>query len=131
MINYQDHEENKTKRVMIVEDEALIALLFQRDLARRGYTIVGVFSSGEAALEFWAGGARADIVLMDIQLDGDLDGIQTAITLQAMASFYLIYMTGYGNEEIKSRAMETKPAAFFEKPVDPRELSAFLEKLLV
>ncbi|MEI8308043.1 MAG: diguanylate cyclase [Chloroflexales bacterium] len=109
-------------RILIVEDEALIA----RDLATTvesfGHAVVGVTSSGEDALTL-AATQQPDLVLMDIRLSGSLDGIATAQQMHIPT----VYLTAHADDETMRRAAATQPAGYLLKPFDERALWSTLE----
>ncbi len=113
-------------RLLIVEDESIIA----RDLATTvesfGHAVVGVVGSGEAALAL-AAMHRPDLVLMDIRLSGPLDGIATAQRLQSPTHIPVVYLTAHADTETMRRAAATDPAGYLLKPFDERALWGILE----
>ncbi|NTU78765.1 MAG: diguanylate cyclase [Chloroflexales bacterium] len=108
-------------RLLIVEDEAIIA----RDLASTvesfGHKVVGLVDSGETALAL-AAEARPDLVLMDIHLSGALDGIATAEQLQARLHLPVLYLSAHADEATMRRAAATAPAGYLLKPFNERAL---------
>lgn len=114
------------KKIMIVEDEGLVALKIKKDVERIGYDVVNVFASGEEAL----GGieaARPDLILMDIKLQGEMDGIGTADHISQKYDVPVIYLTAHSEEETLRRAKITEPYGFLLKPVNEKELRIALE----
>ncbi|NTU85983.1 MAG: response regulator, partial [Chloroflexales bacterium] len=113
-------------RLLIVEDEAIIA----RDLATTvesfGHAVVGVVASGAEALAL-AAEQQPDLVLMDIHLAGRLDGIATARQLQAQRPLPVIYLTAHVDDETMRRAAATGPVGYLLKPFDERTLWSMLE----
>lgn len=103
-------------RVMLVEDEALNVLLMKKLLRHIGYDDVHEFSSGEKALDAYPA-LRPDVVLMDIQLAGSMDGIETTISIKRILDRPVIYTTGYGDLETRERADRSGAAAFLLKPI--------------
>ncbi len=108
-------------RVAIVEDESIVALDISAQLRSSGYDVVGIYPSGEQALTGLAD-APADIVLLDIRLRGELDGVETAQLVKARFGLPVILLTAYGDEATLQRAKLAQPFAFILKPVDAREL---------
>ena len=115
------------EKILIVEDNAIVALETKERLKRLGYTIAGVVGSGRDAISM-ARTAMPDMVLMDINLKGDIDGITVAEQIRTFCPAPVIYITAYANEEIKSRAMKTNPAAYLVKPFRELELYSTIEK---
>jgi PAS domain S-box-containing protein len=120
---------NAPTRVMIVEDEQVVALNLCQRLKKLGYDVPIMVSSGAAALAEIAAG-RPDIVLMDIHIDGDLDGIETARRIPPNLMMPVIYLTAYSEESTLDRARETKPYGYLLKPFSERELHATIKMAL-
>lgn len=118
-----------TVNILIVEDEALLALALRLDLERSGYTVCEVVTSAEAAIEK-AVQERPDVVLMDISLYSDTDGIEAAEEIRTRVGTPIIYITGYTNREIRERTAATQPLGYFVKPVDFRALQQTIDSAL-
>lgn len=103
--------------VLIVEDEAVMAMYLQIALKRAGINVSATVSTGEEAIEV-SSEKRPDVVLMDIRLAGELDGISAAKEIQKEHNSQIIFMTGYSNEETMHLAEEVKPLAYLVKPFD-------------
>jgi CheY-like chemotaxis protein len=112
-------------RVMIVEDEAITAMATGAMLKRLGHVVLASVSSGEAALEAVRRG-RPDLVLMDIRLDGELDGIETARRLRQALDVPVVFVSAYVDDQTRSRAAETRPLAFVAKPLSEVDLGRLL-----
>ena len=113
-------------RVLIVEDEALIALLLERQLRSLGCVDVAKTPSGEGAVEM-TGATSWDLVLMDIHLAGKLNGIEAARIIMARATHPAIaFMTAFGDPASRRAALELDPLAFMEKPLGVENLKALL-----
>lgn len=117
-------------RVMIVEDEAITAMATGAMLKRLGHEVLASVSSGEAALEAFHRG-RPDLVLMDIRLDGALDGIETARLLRRDGNVPVVFVSAYVDDQTRSRAAEVDPLAFVAKPLDEVDLGRLLGLLPV
>ena len=115
------------RRILIVEDERLIALDLQRRLTQLGYTVVGNVAAGAQAITA-AFQLRPDLVLMDIRLQGEMDGIDAALQIQADRSVPIIYLTAYVDESTIQRAQATSPWGFLRKPFHVRDLQAILNR---
>jgi PAS domain S-box-containing protein len=116
-------------RVLIAEDESLIAEELQDRLNRMGLTVAAVVASGEDAI------ARArellpDLVLMDIRLKGHLDGIEAAACLREQFNIPVIYLTAHSDDATINRAKRTGPVGYLLKPFAERELSVTIELAL-
>ncbi|EGJ51062.1 HD domain-containing phosphohydrolase [Desulfocurvibacter africanus] len=114
---------------MIVEDEAIVALDIQNRLRLLGYEIVTVVSSGEEALEA-AARYSPELILMDIMLDGDIDGIEAAAIIRERHRIPLVYLTAYADEKTLQRAKITEPFGYIIKPFEDRELGITIEMAL-
>jgi len=108
-------------RILIVEDEPIIAADLADRLIEMGYDIAGQCSSGEEALEL-APGVLPDLILMDIQLDGAMDGIETATRINRKQHIPVIFLTSNSDDATFSRAKATMPAAFLSKPFRGKDL---------
>jgi PAS domain S-box-containing protein len=113
-------------RVLIVEDEVIIASDLSYTLQSMGYSVTGTVRSGEAALESVAK-APPDLVVMDINLDGKLDGIETADAIHKTRDIPVIYLTAYADKPLLERAKITGPYGYLITPYDERELRSVVE----
>lgn len=109
--------------ILIVEDEALNACLMQFALQRSGHRIAKTVASGEDALDFvLSADAAVDLVLMDICLDGELDGIETVTKIHEKKRIPVIYVTASTDGETFSRAQKTEMRGYLKKPYLQEEL---------
>jgi len=115
--------------VLIVEDEAVIAMDLERRLRKLGYRVATTVPSGEEALT-WAAQKRPDLVLMDIVLCGELDGVHTAEELRRRYGLPVIFLTAYSDDKTLSRASGVRPYGYLLKPFDDRELYTAIEMAL-
>lgn len=115
-------------RVMIVEDERIVAFNLRQRLLKLGYEVPAVAASSEQAL-MEVDQNNPDIVLMDINIEGDMDGIQTAEQL-GEGSPPVIYLTAHSEETTLARARSTKPYGYLIKPFSERELHATIQMAL-
>src|SRR5205085_12226005 len=100
---------------VVVEDERIVALNLKQRLTRLGYDVTALATSGEGALAAIA--ARPpDIVLMDIHIDGDMDGIDTAEAIPADLHIPVAYLTAYAEEATLDRARHTRPYGYLLTP---------------
>lgn len=113
-------------RVMVVEDEAIVALNLREQLGRLGYHVVAVTATGEHTLRL-LDEARPDVVLMDINIQGDIDGIETAARIPDAHYVPVIYLTAYAEEATIQRAKATNPSGYLLKPFSERELHATIQ----
>lgn len=116
-------------KILIVDDEIIIAREIEYRLQQLGYAIVGAASSGEEALELVAL-HQPDLVLMDIVLKGAMDGIEAAAEIVRQWNIPVIFVTAYTDEETLQRAKITEPYAYIVKPFSERELRANIEMAL-
>lgn len=116
-------------RVMVVEDESIVALNLCRTLTRLGYNASTTFSNGADALRHIVE-HKPDIVLMDIHIDGDIDGIETAARIPQDLMLPVIYLTAYSEDATLERARTTKPYGYLVKPFSERELHATITMAL-
>jgi PAS domain S-box-containing protein len=114
---------------MIVEDERITALALSNTLSRLGYEIAGAHSSGEAALRHIAE-RPPDLVLMDIHLEGAIDGIETAARIPPSLMIPVVYLSAFADGPVLQRARATKPYGYVVKPASERELNAAIEMAL-
>ncbi|HTH14761.1 MAG TPA: response regulator, partial [Spirochaetia bacterium] len=108
-------ETRTSSRIFIVEDEPIISRDLQIRLTRYGYEVCGIESDGRSALAR-IGEARPDIILMDINIEGDLDGIQVAGEVNLWWHIPVLFLTAYSDDETFERAKAVKPAGFIVKP---------------
>ena len=116
-------------KIMIVEDESIIALDIKRSLSRLGYAITGVAASGETAL-LKIKDHMPHLVLMDIHLKGDMDGIQTSERIKSNFQLPIIYLTANADSSTFKSAQLTDPHAYLLKPFDERALGIAIEVAL-
>jgi CheY-like chemotaxis protein len=116
-------------RILIVEDEAIVACDLQSRLESFGYEVVGIAASGEQAVRL-AAEASPDLVLMDIQLRGQCDGIQVAETLRAEHRVGIIFLSAHSTDDMLTRAKLTEPLAYLLKPYQERELKIAIDVAL-
>ncbi|MBN1326490.1 MAG: response regulator [Candidatus Cloacimonetes bacterium] len=114
------------KQIMIVEDERIIAEDIKRTLINFGYAVTGILSSGELAIKA-ARDKKPDLVLMDIMLEGPMNGIEAAGIIRSEIQTPVIYLTAYANEKTLQSAKITEPFGYIIKPFEERELHATIE----
>ena len=113
-------------KVLIVDDDDVILSIEKWRLSNLGYDICGSAGSGKDALACVAK-QRPDIVLMDITLKGEIDGIETAAQIKKNFNIPVIFVSSHTDEEILSRAIAVKPDGFVKKPFDDDNLRIALE----
>lgn len=117
---------NDRPRIMIVEDEQIIAMHISTVLSVFDYDVVEMVPTGEEALMLLKE-KKPDLVFMDIMLGGDLDGIETAQRVKENFDIPVVYLTAHSNPEILQRAKITEPYGYVVKPFTDRELNIAVE----
>jgi two-component system, response regulator PdtaR len=117
------------KTVLIVEDECIISILIEKLVQKLGYDVVGKVETGEDAVVA-AMKLKPDIILMDIQLSGLLDGIQATHKIKENTNVSVIFVTGNSDTSTRERAMKTNPDAYLIKPIDMSTLKKHLEMVI-
>ena len=115
--------------ILIVEDDAILAMYLQEIITLMGYTAAKPLASGEEALVFLADNP-VDLVLMDIELAGRLNGINTAEAISRTSDVPIIFLTGYSHDPLLEQAKIAAPYGYLIKPVPERELAATLSMAL-
>jgi PAS domain S-box-containing protein len=115
--------------ILVVEDEPIVAKDIQHSLQQLGYRVPATAASGEDALRR-AVDARPDLVLMDIVLKGNMDGVQTAQSIQRRLDVPVVYLTAFADDETLERVKTTSPAGYVLKPYQPTELRTTIELAL-
>jgi len=113
-------------KILIVEDEGIIASHIASSLARAGYEVAGIAESSEEALAK-AAELNPGLILMDIRIKGEMDGIETAAMLRDRFDIPLIYLTAHTDQQTIDRAKLTGASGFLTKPVHPTTLAASIE----
>lgn len=108
-------------KIMIVEDELIVSRSLEQRLNEEGFNVVATASSGEEAIEL-SRKVTPDLILMDIKLLGQLDGIQTATLIKQQQDIPIIYLSAYADDEIITKATLTDPFGYVLKPYEVRDL---------
>jgi CheY-like chemotaxis protein len=116
-------------RILIVEDESIVALDISSQLKRQGYSVAAILSSGEAAVS-QVSVIKPDLVLMDIRLQGEMDGVEAAHQIRTQSNVPLIFLTAYADKETLQRAATANPQGYLIKPFKEIELHQIVEKSL-
>ncbi len=117
------------EQILIVEDERIVAEDLKLMLERLGYRVVGSASSGEEAMNK-VEATKPQLVLMDIRIQGSLDGVDVAEQVVAQFGIPVIYLTAYADETTVERAKGTLPAGYILKPFEERSLKTAIELAL-
>lgn len=115
--------------VLVVEDESIVSKDIQHSLKKLGYNVVGAASTGEKAIEL-AHEANPDVVLMDIMLKGEMNGIQAAESIRQSLGIPVIYLTAYADEGTLAKAKVTEPYGYIIKPFKEIDLHTSIEMAL-
>jgi two-component system, response regulator PdtaR len=115
-----------SERIMIVEDESIVAMGIKHKLEDLGYEVVGIVATGEGAVQT-ALKTEPDLILMDIVLKGDMDGIEAAQQIHRRLDTPIIYITAYSDEEVLERARITEPYGYILKPFKKSEINANIQ----
>jgi len=110
-------------RILVVEDQKIISLEIKERLEEMGHQVVGLAKSGDKAIEL-ALKHFPDLILMDIKIEGDKDGIETADEIRKLMDCPVIFLTAYADDKTIERAKLTEPYAYIVKPLDERELKS-------
>ena len=119
--------------LMLVEDERIVAFDLKRQLQGFGYNVSAVVASGEQAVSHVAGQIaenKPDLVLMDIHLEGRMDGIDAALEIRAKHQIPVVYLTAYAEDDTLRRALESRPFGYLIKPCEGRALHATIQMAL-
>ena len=116
-------------KILIVEDEAIIAMEIESQLQSLGYEITSIVDTSEKAIKK-AKEDKPDIILMDIRIKGEMDGIDTAEAIRSQFGIPVIFSTAYLDEERIERAKITMPFGYMLKPIQERDLRVTIEMAL-
>ena len=104
-------------KIMVVEDEGIVALDIQSKLEGKGYEVTAVVSSGEEAVEK-AAETHPNLVLMDIQLEGEMDGVEAADQIRSRFDIPVVYLTAFSDDSTLQRAKVSEPFGYLLKPFE-------------
>lgn len=119
----------KKKQILVVEDERIVADDVQMILKRLGYKVCGTAVFGEDAIKKTEE-ARPDLVLMDIVLEGEMDGIEAASIISTRFDIPVVYLTAYADEKTLERAKKTEPFGYILKPFEDKDVHSTIEMAL-
>ncbi|WP_440956270.1 response regulator [Methanosarcina sp. Mfa9] len=119
----------KKAKILVVEDQNIVALNIRNKLKNLGYAVPATAATGEEAVRK-AELTDADLVLMDIMLKGDMDGISAAQEIKSQFGIPILYLTAYTDEETLGRAKMTEPAGYISKPFKEEDLHSNIEMAL-
>ena len=118
-----------TAKILIVEDESVLALNMKMSLVELGYSVAGIATSGNKAIEL-VGRTNPDVIFMDIKIKGDMDGIETARILYEKLNKRVVFITAHSDKATARRASECNPLAFISKPVEDSQFKGIVENAL-
>ena len=118
----------KTRQILVVEDERIVADDIKMILQRLGYVVSGMASSGEEAVKK-AEEIHPDLVLMDIVLEGKMDGVESASIIRYRFDIPVVYLTAYSDKKTLERAKVTEQFGYILKPFEDREVYTCLKVL--
>tara|TARA_B100000959_G_scaffold287241_1_gene370402 strand:- start:5072 stop:5743 length:672 start_codon:yes stop_codon:yes gene_type:complete len=125
--NHIERKKMKSKvKILIVEDQFLVANDIKDNLENLGYEISAIATSGEKAVKK-AGEGKTDLVLMDIVLKGEMDGIEAAEIIRSRFDLPVIFLTAYRDPKILERAKISEPFGYLIKPFEANELHSNVE----
>lgn len=116
-------------KILVVEDENIIAMDIKYTLKSLGYDVCGVVATGEESVEK-AFVMNPDLILMDIKLKGDMDGVCAAKKIQSRFNIPVLYLTAYGDETTLNRLDKTKTFRYVHKPFEEKELQFKIKSIL-
>ena len=117
------------RRILVVEDETIIAMDIAMQLRGLGYEPLGPAHSGEQAVAL-AGELRPDLVLMDVTLAGSIDGIEAALAIRSKYDIDSVFLSAFDGEKNIKRAQSARPKGYLAKPYDEYELGDVLKLAL-
>lgn len=118
------------RKILIVEDEYIVAADIKMTLQKMNYYVIGISNSGEDTIRKIKI-EKPDLILMDITLKGSLDGIETAQIIMTQYDIPIIYLSALNDEKTIERALSTKPSGYLFKPFDIRKLHSAIESAFV
>lgn len=119
----------KKKKILIVEDERIVAEDIKMKLEMTGYAVAGIASSGKESIKKTEK-LGPDLVLMDIVLEGKMDGIEAAGVILSRFNIPVVYLTAYSDKKTLTRAKATEPFGFIIKPFEAQDLFTAIEMAL-
>ncbi len=114
------------KSVLIVEDESIVAMEIESYIQQLGCHVVGIASNAKDAYKY-AMQKKPDLILMDVSLKGDIDGIEIASKIKSEMDVFIIYLTAFSDTATIERAVKTDPSAYLSKPFNRQELFAAIK----
>jgi CheY-like chemotaxis protein len=110
------------KKILLVEDDGVQQVIMERFINKLGHTVLATVSEGSAAVQSALKLKGVDLIIMDIRLSDNLDGIEAMKEIRKKSNVKVIYVTGNTEPSTRERATKTKFEAFIEKPITPEKL---------
>ncbi len=117
-----------SKKILLVEDDEIIAFLHRHFAEKCGFEVIDTVDNGKSAIQETKD-LNPDAVLMDIRINGEIDGIETAIKIREFSNTPIIFLTGNSDENTLNRAKEAGSVGYLVKPVRHEELCALLAQI--
>ncbi len=117
------------KKILIVEDQKIIAIDLKKSLVKAGYIVLAICDNAEDALKV-ANECKPDLILMDIILNGELSGIETAELIKKERDIPIIYLTAMTDVETYLKAVKTEPYKYLMKPVEIESLERAIGEII-
>ncbi|MEO8514418.1 MAG: response regulator [Ignavibacteria bacterium] len=117
-------------KILIVEDEAMIALDIKEKLTELGYIVTQTADTGAKAIQY-AGETMPDIVLMDIVIKGEMDGIEAAMVIKEKFNIPSLFLTAYSSGSVIERAKKVNPIGYLLKPFDDTKLQDVILEMYI
>ncbi|MCJ7680785.1 MAG: response regulator [Candidatus Aminicenantes bacterium] len=118
------------KSILIVEDEGIVSIDIRNILNRLGYTVPAVAFTGAEAIQ-QSEEFNPDLILMDIGLKGEMDGIDAACLIKKKFGIPILFLTGFADDNTLQRAKSADPVGYVVKPINEKELQDTIEKVFV
>lgn len=116
------------KKILVVEDDYILALVQVKFIQKMGFDVVGSVTNGLDAIEA-VKTQSPDVIIMDVRIEGDLDGVDTMAEIRKFSNVPVIYLTGNSEYALMERVKETDMKGFFVKPINYSELETLLKSI--
>jgi PAS domain S-box-containing protein len=116
-------------KILVVEDNLITAEVISSQLRKLGYTVANVLTTGEEAVE-WIANNNVDLILMDVQLDGEMDGVEAGSFIRGSSEIPIVYLTANSDINTISRASVTRASGYLPKPFDERTMHSTIQMAL-
>jgi len=116
-------------KIAIVEDEGIVAMDISKCLTSLGYDVAFISDSGEKVLEL-INDSKPDLILMDVELKGDLNGLETAKILREIFDIHIVFLTAFEDETTLNRIGELSPDGYLVKPFEDEQLEFTIKRVL-